>query len=272
MRVVCTAAVALLLGAGCGEKIQAAGLDFAAYGDCRHRRAIHQELCRSMAAASPRYVLVTGDLVDYAERPEQWAEWKEDTEALRARTKYYCSAGNHDLGEGNLFQKTMGMERLYFDVREGDTHIFILDSNGSFNDPRQLEWFEKTAAASTALHKFVVFHHPPFLLSPARHEEVTIVRAAVHPLLVKYKFCAAFCGHQHAFYTTVRDNVRYVVTAGGGAPLWDLDRSLGMPSDMARKFYHFVGFKILGKAIEGHVYGKDGVEDPDLRFTLCSHP
>ena len=121
--------------AGCGEKVTAAGLDFAAYGDCRHRRAIHQELCRSMAAASPKYVLVTGDLVDYADRPEQWAEWKADTEALRAQMKYHCAAGNHDLGEGNLFQKTLGIERLYFDVREGDAHIFILDSNQNFADP-----------------------------------------------------------------------------------------------------------------------------------------
>src|SRR5438128_8869021 len=125
---------------GCTEKIQAAGLDFAAYGDCRHRRAIHQELCRSMAAAGPKYLLVTGDLVDHADKPEQWAEWKADTEDLRARTKYYCAAGNHDLGEGNLFQKTLGLDRLYFDRREGDTHLFFLDSNSAFDDPAQLEW------------------------------------------------------------------------------------------------------------------------------------
>jgi hypothetical protein len=275
MKVIRSAGGALLFLAalaGCGEKVTASGLDFAAYGDCRHRRAIHQELCRSMAAAAPKYVLVTGDLVDYADRPEQWAEWKADTEALRAKVKYICAAGNHDLGEGNLFQKTLGLERLYFDVREGDTHLFILDSNQNFADPRQLEWFEKTAAASTATHKFAVFHHPPFMLSPARNAEVAPVREAIHPLLVKHKFCAAFCGHQHAFYTTVRDGVRYVVTAGGGAPLWDLDRSLGMPSDLTRKFFHFVGFKVMPKSIQASVYGKDGVEDPDLRFTLCSHP
>jgi 3',5'-cyclic AMP phosphodiesterase CpdA len=266
--------VLLLLAAlaGCGEKIRASGLDFAAYGDCRHRRPIHQELCHSMAAASPKYVLVTGDLVDYADRPEQWVEWKADTEELRAKAKYYCAAGNHDLGEGNLFQKALGIERLYFDIREGDTHIFILDSNSKFTDPRQLEWLEQTAAASTARHKFAVFHHPPFMLSPERNAEQAPIRAAIHPLLVKHRFCAAFCGHQHAFYTTVRDNLRYVVTAGGGAPLWDLDRSLGMPSDLNRKFFHFVGFRISGKTIEGHVYGTDGVEDPDLRFILCSHP
>src|SRR5436853_5124555 len=109
-----------------------------------------------MAAASPKYILVTGDLVDYADRAQQWTEWKADTEDLRSKAKYYCAAGNHDLGEGNLFLKTLGLERLYWDKREGDAHIFILDSNGGFNDPVQLEWFQKTAAASTAVHKFAV--------------------------------------------------------------------------------------------------------------------
>jgi len=263
---------ALLLLAGCSEKPKASGLDFAAYGDCRHRRGVHQELCRSMAAAGPKFVIVTGDLVDHADRPDQWAEWKIDTDELRARARYHCAAGNHDLGEGDLFLKTLGLDRLYFDRREGDVHLFMLDSMGAFSDPRQLEWLEKTATASTALHKFAVFHHPPFMIDAQRGKEAEPVRAAIHPLLVKLKFCAAFCGHQHAFYTTVRDRVRYVVTAGGGAPLWDLDPSLGVPGDLTRKFFHFVGFKVAGRTIQGSVYGKDGVEDPSLRFTLCEHP
>jgi hypothetical protein len=267
------AAVALLLLAGCKEKTPPpVPIDFAAYGDCRHRRAIHQEVCRSIAAATPKYVIVTGDLVDYADRPEQWAEWKADTEPLRAHVKYISAAGNHDLGEGNLYQKTLGLERLYFDQREGDVHVFVLDSNDTFADPRQLEWLEKTASASTARHKFAAFHHPPFMISPQRGAEAEPVRAKIHALLVKLKFCAAFCGHQHGFYTTLRDGVRYVVTAGGGAPLWDLDKSLGLPGDLTRKFFHFVGFKFGDKKIQGFVFEKDGAEDPGLRFTLCEHP
>jgi hypothetical protein len=262
-----------LLATGCKDKVPpAAGIDFAAYGDCRHRRAVHQEICRSIAAAAPKYVIVTGDLVDYADRAEEWAEWKADTEALRAKVKYHCAAGNHDLGEGNLYQKTLGIDRLYFDRREGDVHLFILDSNDMFADPRQLEWLEQTASASTARHKFAAFHHPPFSISPKRGHEAEPVRNRIHALLVKLKFCAAFCGHQHGFYTTMRDNLRYVVTAGGGAPLWDLDKSLGLPSDLTRKFFHYTGFKISEKKIQGFVFEKDGVEDPGLRFTLCEHP
>ena len=51
MRSLRVAVVALLLlsaPAGCGEKVTAAGLDFAAYGDCRHRRVIHQGMLTSL--------------------------------------------------------------------------------------------------------------------------------------------------------------------------------------------------------------------------------
>src|SRR5262249_55863822 len=126
----------------------------------------------------------------------------------------------------------------------------------------------------TPWHNFAVSRPPPSMTTPKRNDEpvTTAAAAVIHPLLVKLKFCGAFCGHQHAFYTTLRDNVRYVVTAGGGAPLWDLDKGLGLPSDLTRKVFHFVGFKVEGRTIRGHVYEKDGVEDPDLQFILCRHP
>lgn len=264
--------VALLFAAaGCGEKKRAAVIDFAAYGDCRHNIKTHTRICASITAAAPKFVLVTGDMVDHADSPELWAGWREATKELRAKAKYYCAAGNHDLAEDNLFQKELGMDRLYYDRREGDIHIFILDSNEKFADPRQLEWLEKTAAASDARHKFAVFHHPPFMIDRDRGQEAKPIREAIHPILTKHRFCAAFCGHQHSFYTTVRDRVRYVITAGGGAPLWELDPSLGLPEDRWRKFHHFVGFQFAGARIIGHVYDTDGIEAEDLTFTLCKH-
>ncbi len=110
------------------------------------------------------------------------------------------------------------------------------------------------------------------MIDDKRGKEADDIRPRIHPLLVKLKFCAAFCGHQHSFYSTLRDGVRYVVTAGGGAPLWKIDPSLGQKGDLAKKFHHFVGFKVAGPKIEAHVYGEDGGEDEDLAFTLCEHP
>jgi hypothetical protein len=267
-------AVALgLLGLfGCKEQPRASGLYFAAYGDCRHNEDMHGRIVRSLLAATPEFVLVTGDMVDHAEDPALWARWGETTRELRSRGGYYCAAGNHDLGAGDLFQKALGLKRLYYDHREGDIHLFVLDSNQNFTDSEQMEWLRKAATESDAKHKIAVFHHPPFMIDDHRGGEALLLRPHIHPVLVSLKFCAAFCGHQHAFYTTLRDGVRYVVTAGGGAPLWKLNPSLGQKEDRYREFHHFVGFFKTGTRIEGHVYSPRGVEVPELAFLLCDHP
>lgn len=271
-----SAAAALFLLAGCGDKKKAASLDFAAYGDCRHKTDVHRRVARSMAEARPKFVLVSGDLVDYPEQEAQWTEFRDIVKDLRAVSRYYSCFGDHDgasdAASRNYFLREMGQKDNYFDVVEGDYHIFILDSRSEFDDARQVEWLEKTAAASKSRHKFAVFHRAPFMIDAKRNWQADSIRPKIHPRLVKLKFCAAFCGHQHAFYATLRDGVRYVVTAGGGAPLKDVEPKLGQPGDLSKSFHHFVGFKNLGTRIQAHVYDEDGDEVEELAFTLCEHP
>jgi hypothetical protein len=265
------AAAALLLLAGCTEKKRAAGLDFAAYGDCRHNTEIHRRIANSITASGAKFTLVTGDLVETPEDPAAWTEFRDIVKELRKKP-YDCALGDHDPGEKLYFKKELGLDRLYYDRKDGDFHVFVLDSCGKFKDQEQLDWLQKTASASTAKHKFAVFHHPPFSIKTSRVAEAEELRPRIHPLLVKLKFCAAFCGHQHAFYTTLRDGLRYVVTAGGGAPLYNLEASLGQKDDLSKKFFHFVGCTVSGTKILGQVYDPDGGEEADLAFTVCEHP
>ena len=142
----CLAAALLLLSA-CTEKKKAAGLDFAAYGDCRHNTDVHRKVAASMAAAGPQYVLVSGDLTDEPEEEKAWDEFRDVVKGLRAGTRYYCSFGDHDgtsdAKSKNLFLKEMGQTRNYFDVREGDAHVFVLDSRSRFTDPAQVAWLRR---------------------------------------------------------------------------------------------------------------------------------
>jgi len=265
---------ALVLLAACGRKEaagRAAGLDFAAYGDCRHQTDIHAKIATSIASAGAAFVLVSGDLVDAPDDPQAWVEFREAAKGLLKRP-YYCAPGDHDTGPKNLYQKEFGLERMYYDKVEGDCHLFMLDSCGSFEEPDHMAWLEKTAAASTSKHKIAVFHHPPFGIHGRRVGQADAIRPKIHPLLVKLKFCGAICGHQHAFYTTLRDGVRYVVTAGGGASLYNIEPSLGIDGDQSRKFFHFVGFRKTGSRIDGRVYDVDGIEDESLSFKFCEHP
>ena len=89
---------------------------------------------------------------------------------------------------------------------------------------------------------------------------------------MKHKFCAAFCGHHHHFYATVRDGVRYVITAGGGAMLYSLNKSMAQPGDVFREFHHYIGCTVEEKRISARVFDPDGIEATDLAFRVCEHP
>jgi hypothetical protein len=247
-------------------------LDFAAYGDCRSNHEVHRGVCANLLKAAPKFVVVSGDLVDWGESQDDWRIFRQVTKELRERTVYLPAAGNHDVCADRLFEKEFNLEKLYYDRRIGDIHLFILDSNDYFRDAEQLEWLEEKARASDAKHKIAAFHHPPFSIEPWGDFEQKPVRERLHPLLVKLKFCAAFCGHHHAFYATSRDGVRYVVTAGGGAPLYPIEEQLAQKGDVFRRFHHFVGFTIGERKITARVFDETGREAEDLAFTLCEHP
>lgn len=247
-------------------------LDFAAYGDCRSDHAVHRRICASLAGMNPKFVAVSGDLVDFGESKRDWETFREITRDLRAKAEYLPAPGNHDTSEERAFEKEFGLKHSWYDRKIGDVHLFLLDSNMYFAEAEQLRWLEERAGASDAKHKLAVFHHPPFTIDTWGDSEERPVRERLHPILRRLNFCAAFCGHHHVFYTTKRDGVRYVITAGGGAPLYDLDPAKAQPGDLFRRFHHFTGYRFRGNGISGHVFDPDGREVPELAFPLCEHP
>lgn len=268
-------AAAALAMSGCGEKTPPAPVDIALYGDCRQFAKIHRRIAASIAARNPKAVVVAGDLVNHPEVQKEWDQFREITGAYTGKFPMLPLVGNHDVHpvDGKkAFLRETGLTKTWYDRRIGDFHVFVLDSINAFQDDReQLDWLQKTAEASTATHKFAAFHHPPFLIDPKRMHEAPSVLKHLHPLLVKLKFCAGLCGHQHAFYYTRRDGLPYIVSGGGGSALGDLKPELGIAGDLSRSFFHFVGLKIAGSKIQGHVYEPDGDEVPELAFPVCDH-
>jgi len=262
----------LLSNPSCRKPPPAPKLDFTVYGGCRHIESIHTSICEAMVRSRPAFVVVTGDVVDEPELLSDWISFRRSTKELRAGAAYYPVRGDHDTEPTRTFEREFGLDKLYYDRLIGDIHFFFLDFWG-FDDAEQMKWFEERAVASKALHKIAVFHRPPFSIDPNRGQaEAAPIHRQIHGRLVKLKFCAAFTGHNHCFYTTVRDGVRYLTTAGGGAPLWKIDGKLAQPGDLWRKFYHYVGCRVLDRKITAQVFEIDGVEVPELAFTVCEHP
>jgi hypothetical protein len=62
---------------------------------------------------------------------------------------------------------------------------------------------------------------------------------------VKYKVTAVFSGHEHMYIRKNVDGVNYIITGGGGAPLYAKDEDGG--------FHHFVHMTVDGNRVSGEV-------------------
>ncbi len=78
----------------------------------------------------------------------------------------------------------------------------------------QLQWFEKTLAASTAQWKLVMGHHPAYSSGLAHGNQPEIIEHIL-PLLQKYKVQAYFAGHDHDLEHLKVGDIDLIVSGAG---------------------------------------------------------
>ena len=234
---------------------------FVAYGDNRSQPDRHEEVvARILQGPIPSLVVSSGDLVYSGSDRKRWhEEFLNPAESLFARSPILLSLGNHDLDldapkprplapfwlENFVFPgrpEDSGYGR-WFSFDAGGVHVIILDSTDPKNE-EQLRWLREdlaSPASRDADFRIGVFHHPPY--SAGGHDSRMTVRRLWEPLLVEYQMDLVFNGHNHFYQRTwpvaggevqaralLRDGKDffvtgtapiYVVTGGGGAPLYE---------------------------------------------------
>lgn len=128
--------------------------------------------------------------------------------------KFYATLGNHDSSNQRFYQFFNMDGKEYYEFDKDGVSFYALDSN--YMDKKQLDWLTQTLQADTNKWKIAFFHHPPFS-SGGFHGSDTKMRAALHPLFVKYGVDVVFTGHEH-FYERIKpqDGVQYFITGSGG--------------------------------------------------------
>ncbi len=79
------------------------------------------------------------------------------------------------------------------------------------------------------------------------------------PLFEKEHVTAGFFGHDHNYQHYLKDGIHYVVTGGGGAPLYDVDKP---PAGITLKVIsteHFVKIHVEKGVVTLTAIGVDGV-------------
>jgi hypothetical protein len=206
------------------------------YGDVRGGHATHARLAGDLLREGLDLVAVTGDMVLHGSDEADWQRFFAVTGELLAQLPYYPAVGNHDLGwdgadhdkrADEVFALPAGPPGrpagAYWYSRDvADVHLVFLDSN-AYDRAEQEAWLDADLAAARArrVRAIVAFTHDgPF--SRGYHGGNAVARARYAPILAKHRADLLLAGHDHLYQRGEQGGVRYAVTGGGGASLYNI--------------------------------------------------
>ena len=233
---------------------------FAAYGDSRSDPEVHKAITAAIAAENASLVINTGDLVSSDDDMEGWKDFMKAVESL-SNSVYYSTIGNHESDAVNYlrFFAYPGNER-YYSFWYGDIFFVCLNTNESFDKySQQYIWFltelEKAAVLNPAF-TIVFFHHPPYSFGP--HGDHFYVKEYLVSVFESYGVDIVLNGHDHGYQRMEKNGVNYIITAGGGAPLYEILPEPGLKA--YGQSHHYVlfeytldGISIQAKSPQGEI-------------------
>ncbi|MBI5399754.1 metallophosphoesterase [Candidatus Saganbacteria bacterium] len=224
---------------------------FAVFGDNRDGDKVFVALLKKIdQEPNLAFAFNTGDFVPSGQE-QQYRHYLKMLS--QSKIKVFNIPGNHDLvgqGEAN-FKKYFGP--LYYSFDYSNAHFIVINNAfGRYFDRRQFTWLQNDLAVNTRPHTFVFMHRPTFDPSEIYQNYVMSGRGVVEELMAlfeKHKVDYVFAGHIHGYAKALRDNVTYVITGGGGAPLY-------LPRDFGG-FFHYVRIDVVREKIKDRVIRLD---------------
>lgn len=250
-------------------------LHFCVYGDTRDGHAMHRKVLALMLKQQPEFILQTGDLVHDGSSHRLWQIYDSITGEARKTVPFYPARGNHDPGGPGYAARvttpfTSG-NKLWHSFDKADCHFICLavdEETAYAAGSAQNKWLRndlETTRKTHPAHIFVFFHVPPY--SIGSHGSDLEVRRQLCSLFVRYGVEVVFNGHDHNYYRTRRDGVTYIVTGGGGAPLYPVNPNRGaIEGDHYESVNNGVVCDVSGKQITLTALRADGTTLD--RFTL----
>ena len=179
---------------------------------------------------------------------------------LESPAPYLSVIGNHDRrfphgrADSRLYREVFGKTNYFFD--RGAARFLMLDTSARRLSSRQLAWLKK--ALETDKKKIVLTHIPPASIEGWRdfsgrwrgaggfkEGSAEFVR-----LMSRSRVDRVYFGHIHAFGVQDVDGVRYVLTGGGGSPLF--------PMGLQDRFHHYIVAEIGPQGVRDTAFCADG--------------
>jgi len=186
----------------------------------------------------PDIVIHDGDMVRNGRDETQWTIWLDFMKPLMQNTTVFTVLGNHE-ENGDRYYEIFALpdNEKWYSFDYGSCHFIILDNYESYDKTsEQYNWLKKDLSSTSKPFKIVCMHEP--IYCSGRHEPRRDIRRVWEPLFKEYDVNLVFQSHNHYYQrTNPIDGVTYIVTGGGGAPLYDpVDASF---INISVKDYHY---------------------------------
>ena len=228
---------------------------FAVVGDARVHD-VWKTVAASILAKNPRFIVQTGDNNDSWGSAKNWESYYASAKELFANVPVFAAQGNHDTGSNysvyNLAPQSSSSSDLYYAFVYGNAGFVAINTNGS---SRTMTAWVKGALEKLKGGPLFAFHHHP-LYSCGSHGSSTTLQRTFQPMFESNGVTSDYTGHDHALIVWKPiNNVRYLVSGGGGAGLYGLK---GCEGPYAQSKYGFVMVDVDGQSINETVYDQDG--------------
>jgi hypothetical protein len=256
-------------------------LTFITYGDMRFtdpanttatNPKVRRWLVNRIAEERPGAVILNGDVPLAGNVKNDYVVFKSETRPWRdSHLRVFPALGNHEFhGDSreclkNWWQAFPEMRnRRWYSVQLGSrVFVLALDSDASLMpESDQARWLKKQMSSLPTTIDFVVFsmHHPPAadiqthieVNHNPRPNEIALrdYLSAIAPQVHARIIVSA--GHIHNYERQIKDDVLYLVSGGGGAKPYVVERT---PDDLykSRLFpnYHYVKFTLERDRLHG---------------------
>lgn len=210
---------------------------FVVYGDTRTNADVHRQVAAGISASGPGIVFHTGDLVGAGRDYGIWAtEFFEPAGDLLRRVPLMPVLGNHEYGGQGppwfFYFFDQPLHQGWFATTYGNSRFIGFDTNVDYSaGSPQHDWLVRefqSAAYHSATWHVVVLHSPPFTCT-AGHSDDALVQRDLVPLFEQHGVDVVLAGHSHTYERYLHHGISYVVTGGGGAPLYELGADVTPP-------------------------------------------